>query len=72
MDEVMQDRREIAATLTAMGFKTSPKTLAKLASIGGGPEYHTFGNRTLYKPSKAIAWAKGKLSAARASTSQAA
>jgi hypothetical protein len=69
MDEVMKGRREIAAMLTEMGFKTSPKTLAKLASIGGGPEYQVFGNKAIYRPSKALEWAQNRLSAPRRSTS---
>ena len=67
-----RNRRESAAYLTEKGFKTSPKTLQKLASVGGGPEYRLFGNLALYTDAALDAYAERKLSAPRYSTSQAA
>ncbi len=66
------DRREAAAYLTARGFKTSWKTLQKLASIGGGPRYRLFGNRALYTDEDLNQYAEGRLSEPRRSTSEAA
>jgi len=67
------DRREAAQFLTDQGFRTSHKTLAKLASVGGGPEMHKFGTRrVLYEPAALLAWANARLSPTRRSTSQAA
>ncbi len=40
-------RREASEFLTAHGFKTAPTTLAKLACIGGGPVFESFGRRPL-------------------------
>ena len=39
------DRRQAAAFLTARGYRTAPATLAKLACIGGGPTFESFGRK---------------------------
>lgn len=72
MPERYLDRREAAQYLTDLGLKTSWRTLQKLACIGGGPEYQTWGNRTIYRPSNLDAYAAGKISAPRRHTSEAA
>ena len=64
------DRRQAAEYLTAQGLKTSPKTLQKLATVGGGPLYRIFGNRAVYEPAHLDEYADGKLSAPRHSTSE--
>jgi hypothetical protein len=54
-------RRELAEFLTQRGFPISYSTLLKLAmpSRGEGPPAVGFwGNRALYDPEKALAWAK--------------
>jgi hypothetical protein len=54
-------RRELAEFLTQRGFPISYSTLLKLAmpSRGEGPPAIGFwGNRALYDPEKALAWAK--------------
>ena len=54
-------RRELAQFLTEQGFPISKSTLEKLAmpSRGEGPPPVGFwGNRSLYCPQKALAWAK--------------
>jgi hypothetical protein len=48
----------------------SEKTLAKLASIGGGPEIFYAGRLPLYVPEKLDAWAQGKIAAPVRSTSE--
>jgi len=50
----------------------SEKTLAKLATIGGGPVFHKAGAAALYEPQALDEWAMAKVGAARRSTSQAA
>jgi hypothetical protein len=40
-------RVESAQYLTDRGVRTSPKTLAKQAVTGGGPDYGIYGNRVL-------------------------
>ena len=41
------DRRQAAAFLTVRGYRTAPATLAKLACIGGGPTFESFGRKPL-------------------------
>jgi hypothetical protein len=49
----------------------SPKTLAKLAVLGGGPVYQKFGRRVVYTPESLNVWANSRLSEERRSTSDA-
>jgi len=66
------DRKQAAAHLTARGLKVSWRTLQKMATVGGGPIYRTFGTRSVYLAADLDAWAESKLSAPRHSTSEAA
>ncbi|TIR21787.1 MAG: DNA-binding protein [Mesorhizobium sp.] len=70
--QTFRDRREAARLLTERGLKTSWKTLQKLATVGGGPEYRIFGNRAVYTDDALDAYVEKKLSAPRYSTSEAA
>ncbi len=63
-------RPEAAAYLTKRGFKTSPSTLQKMATTGGGPIYQIYGNKAVYTPSNLDAYANAKLSAPRTSTAE--
>lgn len=63
-------RDQATAALNQRGYKISPKTLATLATRGGGPSYRKFGRRPLYLLADLIAWAEGRLSAPRRSTSE--
>jgi hypothetical protein len=47
----------------------SEKTLAKLACVGGGPEFRKAANAALYEPPKLDEWAIAKIGPARCSTS---
>jgi len=47
----------------------SEKTLAKLATIGGGPLFHKAANAAIYKPEDLDEWALGKIGAPQRSTS---
>ena len=59
-------RTEQAAYLKEKyNLKVSPKTLQKLATIGGGPEYDLFGNKAVSTPEKMDAWVQQKLSPPR-------
>lgn len=66
-------RRAEAAeyTKTHYGFGTK-KTLEKLASIGGGPEFRKVGRLVLYEPDAIDRWALARMSAPMRSTSDAA
>lgn len=50
----------------------SEKTLAKLATIGGGPLFHKAAKAAIYKPEDLDAWAQSKIGAPQKSTSDAA
>lgn len=63
-------RVETAAALTGAGFPIAAKTLATMATRGGGPTYRTFGRTVLYRWGDALAWAENRLSAPRGSTSE--
>lgn len=62
-------RRDAAEYLTNNGYQTAPSTLAKLASVGGGPIFESFGRKPLYKPDNLLAWAEARSSGPRRSTS---
>ncbi len=62
-------RKEAAEFLTNRGYKTAPATLAKLASIGGGPVFESFGRKPLYTPPNLLRWAQARSSGPRRSTS---
>jgi hypothetical protein len=69
MQKRFLDRREAAEFLTAHGFRTSWRTLQKMATVGGGPLYRVFGGRAVYAADDLNAWAEAKLSPPRRSTS---
>lgn len=60
-----------AEALTEAGFPITTATLATKATRGGGPPYESFGSRAIYRWGNALAWAEGRLSAPRNSTSEA-
>jgi hypothetical protein len=65
-------RRAAAADYleTKWGIPCSKKTLAKLASIGGGPSYRLYNRTPLYSPEDLDAFAERKLSKSVRSTSE--
>jgi len=52
------------------GVPCSKNTLAKLATLGGGPQFRKFGPTPLYSPSDLDAWVKSRLSKRVASTAE--
>lgn len=42
------------------GFQVAPATLAKLACVGGGPIFVSFGRRALYAPAELLRWAESR------------
>jgi hypothetical protein len=64
-------RVALAAALTEAGFPVSGATLATKATRGGGPPYRLFGRRPLYRWGDALDWARSRLSAPVANTSEA-
>lgn len=69
--DALLTRDRTAAALTEGGYPTSPKTLATMATRGGGPRFHRFGPRVLYRWRDALEWAEKRLSPALRSTSEA-
>ena len=69
MEKIYLNRREAAAYVKAQGLPCAPSTLGKLACIGGGPEYRTFGRRVVYTTSDLDAWISARLSQPRSHTS---
>jgi hypothetical protein len=64
-------RKETAQALDAAGFPVSHTTLATKATRGGGPPFRLFGRVPLYRWGDALAWAEGRLTPPRCSTSEA-
>ena len=52
------------------GVPCAPRTLAKLATLGGGPQIHYFGKTPLYRPSDLDAWVAERISGPVASTAE--
>ncbi len=51
------------------GVPCAARTLAKLAVVGGGPEFRKAGRTPLYEPSRLDDWAKAKIGPRRRTTS---
>lgn len=64
-------RTESAQLLTDAGYKTSPATLATLASRGNGPPFRRYGRIPVYMPSDLLSWARSRLSPPIRSTAEA-
>jgi hypothetical protein len=69
--DALVTRDKAVAALTERGYPTSPKSLATMATRGGGPSFHHFGPRVLYRWRDALTWAEKRLSRPMSSTSEA-
>ena len=69
MDQRMMRRREAAKYLEVRGIPISATTLAKKATIGGGPKFRKFDRVTLYTSADLDAWIGDRLSPLKRSTS---
>lgn len=63
-------RTEAAAYVRDHGLPCAARTLAKLATIGGGPEYQRFGARAVYTPAALDAWIASRMSRRVRTTSE--
>lgn len=63
-------RKEAAEYIQRLGLPIRYRTLAKYASIGGGPEMRRFGRRVCYEPAKLLEWVESRLSPSGRSTSE--
>jgi hypothetical protein len=66
------DRKQAAQFLTDRGYRTASATLAKLACLGGGPVFRSFGRKPLYSAADLLVWAEARTTGPRRSTSEAA
>ena len=69
--EPLLNRKAAAQFIKDRGIPAEPSTLAKYATVGGGPPMRKFGRRVLYEPQTLMTWIDEKLSAPRRSTSYA-
>lgn len=51
------------------GVSYTPRTLAKMATIGGGPAFQKFGRYPLYPTNELDSWAESRLGELKRSTS---
>lgn len=66
-----RNRREASRYLEEKyGIRAKPATLAKYASVGGGPRFRRAGRFPVYDTEDLDAWAAGKLSRVVSSTSE--
>ena len=65
------DRREASGFLTSLGLRVAPATLAKYATLGGGPAMRHWGRMVIYDTASLVEWANAKLTARCRSTSDA-
>jgi hypothetical protein len=63
--DALLGRKQTADALTEAGFRIAEATLTTMASRGGGPPYHLFGQRALYRWGDSLDWARQRLSAPR-------
>ena len=69
--ELPKGTRLVASQLAEQwGISRTPKTLAKLATIGGGPTFRRMGRVPLYDPDDLDAWVNALLSPPVRSTSE--
>ncbi len=70
MNKKYLTRLEAAEYVTSRGIPLAKNTLQKMATVGGGPLYRRFGNRSLYKAKDLDAWIAERVSSPRRSTSE--
>jgi hypothetical protein len=61
-------RRAASALLRQHGYPVAETTLAKYATIGGGPPFESFGRIPLYDPEELLAWARSRCRARRSTS----
>jgi hypothetical protein len=65
------NRRQASEYLLGRGISRTQSTLAKLATVGGGPEFQKFGRQAVYTEESLDHWLESKLSAPKRSSSEA-
>jgi hypothetical protein len=67
--ESLLSRVETAKALTEGGYPIKAKTLATMASRGGGPPYRKWSKVALYRWGDALQWAQARLTGPHVTTS---
>lgn len=62
-------RREASDYLTERGYRVATNTLAKYATVGGGPAFESFGRKPLYTERALLDWIASRTTGPRRSTS---
>ena len=62
MDKEYLTRRQAAEYVKRKGLPCAASTLAKLATIGGGPSFQKFGRNVVYTCANLDAWIQARLS----------
>ena len=70
MNEVMNRREASEYLRRRYGIQAKPATLAKYASLGGGPRFRRAGRFPVYSAADLDAWAEGRLTGLVASTAE--
>ena len=70
MEQAYLRRGDAAKYLKGRYGAGTAGTLAKLATIGGGPKFTKLGRFPIYAPDDLDAWARGRMSAKVGSTSE--
>lgn len=69
-NEIYYRRNQAAAYLHQQFGAYTTSTLAKLACVGGGPQFRKIGKYPLYSQDDLDAWASSKMTATVSSTSE--
>lgn len=70
MEEQYLSRREASAYCSSRGLPITHNGLSKFASVGGGPPFRKWGNRSVYLKSDLDKWIEEKLTPLVRSTSE--
>lgn len=74
LDQANEDRflsrQQLVDELTAAGLPIALATLKSMAVRGGGPAFHKFGRRVVYRWADARSWANARLGKPVHSTSE--
>lgn len=62
------NRREASEYIREQGLPCAPATLAKMATVGGGPIYRKFSRNVVYTREDLDAWILSRLSAPKTNT----
>lgn len=62
---VYLNRKQASEYIQAKGLPCAKKTLERLASVGGGPNYQRFGGRVVYTTEDLESWIEKKLTSPR-------